>query len=409
VTLSTMLSRSRRPSPPAPEARLSVRGHFIPDWAVLLAGYATSRAISLGILAAAYALGAGAGATVSNAAGGSGLFAYLQSWDGLHYRQIAEHGYPARLPIDGSGNVERNPWAFLPLYPLIVRALTAISGLDFSIAGVSVAVLFGGLATFALYRLLLRRLVQRSALWGALFFCFGPMSFLFDVAYADGMFLFLMFCSVIAMMSRRWILMIPFAVAASFAHPGAIALAPAVGIVCAVRLLRRDSDFRAREMISAGVAITAITLAGLAWPVIAGLVTGDPSAYFDTETAWWASYIGHWNFVPFSPWFVFANHFLGVAGVVLVLVGLSSFAYWLTRRSTRPFGQDLLVYTGSYVAYLVAVFLPQQSLLRMLLPLSPLLGHPWLSGSRLRRLLTLGACILVQPAAVLVLWVTWPP
>src|ERR1700710_1035361 len=100
-----MLSRSRRPSPPAPEARLSVRGHFIRDWAVLLAGYTTSRAISLGILAAAYALGAGAGSTVSNAAGGSGLFAYLQSWDGLHYRQIAEHGYPARLPIDGSGNV----------------------------------------------------------------------------------------------------------------------------------------------------------------------------------------------------------------------------------------------------------------------------------------------------------------
>jgi len=390
-------------------ARLSVRGRAIPAWVLLAAGFVASRLVSTGILAGAWAFSLGAGAALSHANGGAGFLNFLQSWDGLHYRQIAEHGYPNQLPIDAAGNVQRNSWAFLPLYPYLVRGVMLVPGLGYPVAAILVSVLFGAAATVAMHRLLLPHFGAAGALWGALFFCFGPMSFLLQVAYADSVFLFFMFCSVILMMSRRWLLMIPFATAAAFAHPGAIALALAIGIVCLARLLRKDPTFSHREKVRAGVAIAAITVAGVAWPIIAGFVTTDPSAYFDSETAWWTDYIGHTNFIPFTPWFIFGWHYGGAAGVALIAAGLAAFIFWLTRRSTRAFGDDLIAYTGSYVAYLVAVFLPQQSLVRMLVPLTPLLGHPALSATPLRRRVTIAVSILLQPFAVLLFWVMWPP
>jgi hypothetical protein len=394
----------RASTPRSPPGRRSV-----PAWVLVLAGYAASRVLSTGILAAAFAISLGVGAPIAHANVGSGFLGFLQSWDGAHYRHIAEHGYPQRLPVDALGNVQRNSWAFLPLYPYLVRGLTLATGLDFSIASIIVSVLFGGAATVAIHRLLLPRFGATGALWGAIFFCFGPMSYLLQVAYADSVFLFLMFCSLICMMSRRWLLMSAFAVAASFAHPGAIALALAVGLVCLVRLIRRDPTFALREKLAAGFAIAVITVAGFAWPVIAGLVTRDPSAYFDSETAWWTGYIGQTNFIPFSPWFILSAHYWGVIGIIGLGIILGSFVFWMTRRSTKRYGEDLLAYTGSYAAYLVAVFLPQQSIVRMLLPLSPLLGHPGLWSSRRRRAITLAVSVFWQPIAVVFLWIVYPP
>lgn len=390
-------------------ASLTMRGRTIPAWVLLTTGYLASRIVSTGILALAWALSLGPGAAIAHAHLGDGFAGFLESWDGLHYRQIADHGYPNQLPLDAAGNVQKNPWAFLPLYPVIVRSIMALSGLGFVGAAIAVSVIFGCAATIALHRLLLPRFGDSGAVWGALFFCFGPMSFLFETAYADGLFLFLLFCAVTAMMERRWLLMIPFAVAASFARPGAIALSLAAGIVCLTRLLRHDPEFRHREKVAAGVAIAAILVAGFAWPLIAGFVTTDPSAYFDTETAWWSDYLGHIDFVPFTPWFIFAGHYLGVGGVLLVITALAAFVVFMTRRSMQKFGGDLLAYISSYVAYLVAVFLPQQSLVRMLLPLSPLLGHPALSATATRRRVTMTTSIVLQAVAVLLFWVVWPP
>ena len=46
---------------------------------------------------------------------------FTAQWDGQWYKAIAEHGYPATLPVDGTGLVQQNPWAFYPLFPLLSR------------------------------------------------------------------------------------------------------------------------------------------------------------------------------------------------------------------------------------------------------------------------------------------------
>ncbi|MCU1583886.1 MAG: hypothetical protein JWM49_442 [Microbacteriaceae bacterium] len=380
---------------------LRVRG--LPTWVALLGLYALSRAISTGLLAGAYLLFHGW--SLANVDGSPGFLGFLLSWDGKYYEQIAAAGYPTHLPANGDGSVAKSPWAFLPLFPAMVRGAAGL-GLDPRLAGVLVAVAFGFAATVALHRLLLPKFGPKTALWGALFFCFGPMSFVLQVAYAEGVFLFFMFCALGAMTARRYLLMIPFAVGAAFAHPGAIALAAALGIHS---LLRLREPFPLRERLTAGVALVVITAAGFAWPVVAAAITGNPSAYFDTELAWWRDYISVAHFLPFTPWFTFAGHYWGVFGVTLVVLVLAAFAWWLTRPSARALGPDLIGYAASYAAYLVAVFLPQQSLFRMLLPLSPLLGEPVLSRTTRSRRITLSVSVLLQPVAILLLWVIWPP
>jgi hypothetical protein len=92
---------------------------------------------------------------------------------------------------------------------------------------------------------------------------------------------------------------------------------------------------------------------------------------------------------------------------VLALVG--GFIWWLTRPSMRGIGDEMLAFVGSYGAYLIAVFLPQQSITRLLLPLSPLLGTPILTQTpKARRIVTI-ALVIAQPIAVAALWLTFPP
>jgi hypothetical protein len=388
------------------QERIPVRTRVIPTWAMLLVGYALSRVFTTMVLLAFSA--AGPHWSISHFDGGSGFLGFLNSWDGLYYGRIAEHGYPMHLPYDSSGDVAKNPWAFLPLYPLAARSLMVVTGLAFPAAGAIVSMVAGGAATFALHRLLRIRFGATTALWGALFFCFGPLSYVLQVTYAESLFLFLMFASLAAMMTRRYVVMLPFAILACFAHPGGIVLAAALALQRFGIAARREPAGK-RERAAAWTSAVLMGLAGIAWPFVAGLATGKANAYFDTESAWWRDYIGQIHFFPFTPWFVFASHYWGFLGLLLVVTVLAGFAWWFTARSNRVLGPDIRAYTFGWVAYLVAVFLPQQSLFRMLLPLSPLLGHPALSRSPRRRRITLAVCILLQPVAILLFWVVWPP
>jgi hypothetical protein len=388
---------------------VALRGRLVPMWAVLVAAYAASRLVTTALLAAVHGLARALGWDFASFDWVPSFARFLASWDGVHYGTIAVQGYPTELPRGDDGNVEKNPWAFLPLFPYMVRPVSALTGWDFALTGSVIATLFGGAATVALYRLLLPAVGRTSAFWGAMFFCFGPMSFVLQIAYAESVFLFFMFAGVAAMSARRYWLMIPFGVAAAFAHPGALALSAALGLHFLFRLTERGTTpFPRRERVAALAAGIVITIAGFAWPFVATLVTGSSSAYFDTEMAWWRDYIGDVSFLPFTPWFVMAERYLGSFGIVMVTALIFGLILWLSSRKIRAVGRDLHLYTIGYVAYLIAVFLPQQSLFRMLLPLSPLLGHPVLSATPQRRRRMLAGCIALQPVAILLFWFVWP-
>ena len=389
-----------------PWPRVRIARWSLPSWAFVLLAYLASRVLTTGFLFAWWIIAHGW--SIAHYDGGPGFLGFLQSWDVQWYQRVAEQGYPAQLPTDQLGQVTQNTWAFFPVFPAVVGAITAVTGLSFPIAGMIVATVFGALATLALHRMLLQHFRGTQALWGAVLFAFGPLSFLLQLAYAESMFLFFVFCAIAAMVSRRYWLMIPFALVASFTHPGALALAGALGLQGIVRLVRRH-PIKWHEWTTAGAAILVIGAAALLWPVLAQEVTGHPNAYFDTELGWWRDFIGNVAFIPWTPFFLFYGGRFGWGGIAIVIIVFVAVAFWLTRRSTRALGIDVYTYTISYILYITAVFLPTESLLRVLLPLSPLLGHPGLSRTRRRRWITFGVSVFAQPVAILLLWVVYPP
>ncbi|MEO6533905.1 MAG: mannosyltransferase family protein [Pseudolysinimonas sp.] len=387
---------------------LRVRGRIVPVTVVLVALYVVARLLTTGLLALAWWLFPDGPWAHAYFATEPGFLGFLNSWDTRWYQQIVLHGYPSRLPIDAVGDVKYNTWAFFPIFPGIVKALMTVTGQGFNVVSIGVATVFGGGATVALHRVLLVQFKRTQALWGALLFAFGPMSFLLQLGYAESTFLFFLFVALWFMLRRRYLAMIPFALLASFTHPGALALGAAIGFQGLHRLWRRN-PIPHREWITGIVAIVVIVAAALFWPVLVTTVTGDPSGYFDTELAWWRSYLGRVIFVPFTPFFLFYGQLWGVWGVLLVLFVLAAVVFWLSRRSTHKYGADLWTFSVSYIAYLVAVFLPTQSLIRQLLPLSPLLGHPGLSRSLRRRVISLAGAVVLQAVAIFALWVVYPP
>lgn len=424
MTTGTEARRGTHPEPSAPGTGGSaVGGHLAPPrpglatTLVLLGVYAASRLVTTLFLAVVHALTATA--TWAQHDGGPGFAGYLSSWDAVFYREISEQGYPAELPRDDDGQVVKNAWAFMPLFPALVRVVRPVVGGDWLIAAIVVAVLAGAGATLVLHRLMLTRFGARASFWGAVFFCVAPMSFVLQVPYAESLFLLLMFGALLAMTARRWAWFTVLGVLASVAHPGSLALSAALGLTWLVRLVR---DRRARrhgaehehdrtplvEHLRIWAAGLVVTAAGFAWPVVVAVVTGERDGYFATESSWWRDYIGSDGFVPFTPWFRFGDAMAGWLGVVAVVLLLAAVVLGLVRRSRR-LGLELQTYTIGWVAYLVAVFLPQQSSFRMLMPLAPLLGDPQLSATRRRVVVTVVASLLLQVVAIILLWTAWPP
>ena len=392
-------------------------------WSTVLTVYLASRVFSMVLLAVVWEVARLAGVDFRTPGAELSVLDFTTSWDADRYRTIALQGYPSVLPTDAAGNVLPNEWAFLPVFPTLCHLLMVATGMPFSGAALLLSTAFGAGAALVLYRLVDRAVGHRGAIWAVLLLCFGPLGFLFSVGYAEGLMLFLLFGGVLAMQQRRYGLVLACGVVAAFTRPGALALALALAVHLVVRwrterpagpsrpassawpwhvLPRRDLV----QIVAAGASIAA---AGLAWPVVAHLATGQHDAYLQTEMAWWVDYVGRPAFVPLTPWFLLAGRWLGIGGIGLVLALLVLAAVWFTRRSTLRLGHETVAFTASFALYLVAVFLPQQSLFRLLLPLTPLLGAPAVSERpAVRRTLLIGGIVL-QPVAVVLLWLYVAP
>jgi hypothetical protein len=338
-------------------------------------------------------------------------------WDSAHYADIARHGYPIELPRSAGGQIQQNNWAFLPLYPMLVGGMQWLFGGGFAATGVVVSMLFGGAATVLLYLVVRDRVGYRAAWFAAVVFAFGPLAFVLQLAYAESLFLFLFFAALYLMQRRRYGWMVLPAVLAALTRPGALALALALAIVFVARLRRarasRDARasgqgetdaFPRRERVKLIAAALVTGLAGIAWPVLAWAVTGVSNAYTATELSWRYGFLGPTGFLPFAAWFELFWRYLGVPGVLIVVAAAVLFGLWVGRRGIRALGVETLATGASYALYLLAVFMPQQSIFRVAMPLAPLLGDPGIAGRPWLRRTVLAVAIAAQPVCVGVLW-----
>lgn len=385
-------------------------------WATVVLVWFGGRLVSTSWLAIVYPLAGRA--MPDNAIWGNdhGFLRFLTAWDGQYYEQISLHGYPSTLPLDATGHVAQNAWAFLPTFPFLIRFVTVWTGMTFEVAAPLIALAAGLIAAFLLHRLVRDRAGDAAALWAVFFFTCGPLSFLLQVGYAESLFLALTFGALLALEHRRYGLLTVLGVVAAFTRPGALAIPLTLGVVALVRWIRARrsqgrvlDDFPLREQAQVVAAGVVMVLAGVAWPLIASHVTGRPDAYLATEMSWWVAFIGRVDFVPLTPWFLTAATWTGTIGVVVVIGLLIAYPVWLARRSTRKLGLTTVVFAGAYALYVFAVSLPMASTPRLLMPLAPLFGSPELVARPWMRW-TLVTCALAgQPVLIAVLWLLGPP
>jgi hypothetical protein len=353
-----------------------VRWRLLPWWARVALIYAGARAVTTVFVLLLADLQGPNGWTDAK----PGYFEYANIWDARWYEIIAHGGYPTTLPVTGAGgHVAENQWAFLPVYPAIVRAVM-VTGLGWDVAAVLVSLVAGLGAALVFHRLMSRFLAPDQAMFAVVLFCVAPVAPIMQFGYAESLAFLWMAIALLLLVDRRYGWIVPVVALWAFTRPGALAFALTLALHFIVRLVRRREDpFPVRErvlVISVGV-FTGVV--GLAWPAIAWAATGDLAAYFDTELAWRAAYIGYGELVPFTAWFQGAEwwfgHALGTVGSWAVVVVLAvTFGVVLFSPWVRRLGVDLRLWLASYALYLLAVFFPQSSTFRLLAPMFPLAG-----------------------------------
>jgi hypothetical protein len=296
------------------------------------------------------------------------LFEFSRMWDSHWYRIIAETGYPTELPTDDKGRVGENAWAFMPVYPFLVKMLMAWTGASFALISVIVSTL-----AFAAFIIVadqfFRRIVGDSASLAALaVIAFAPVAPIYQVGYAESLGMLFLAVVMVGLAEKRWWLVALFVPLAALTRPVGVPLALTVFIVAV--LAWRGGQNRSALVTLVGLA----GLSAIAWPAIAWFVTGRQSAYLETELAWRRSYTGDnehawgtgwwdsavWWFQDAAPWVI------GVLGLLAVIVAF--------LPATRRLGAVALAWTASYVFYLVMVLFPQSSIFRLLIPIFPIAG-----------------------------------
>lgn len=358
----------------------------LPWWAVVLAVFAASRVVTTVIM-----LGFADRQRVNAWTGASpGYFDFASLWDGHWYFIIAMTGYPVELPRTEDGHVAENAWAFMPVYPFLARTVMVLTGAPFDVVAVLLSVGFAAAAALVLHRLVTVLRGEGTATAAVALFSFNPLSPVLQVAYAESMHAFLLVIALYLLVRRRYAVLLPVIAVMALTRPSGLAFALCLGLHVVYRWFRRDVDpFPLSERVGALLACVVSGLMGLSWLVIAWAVTGSFTAYTDTELAWRAPYIGYQHLVPFAPWIQGANWWNAFWGLppgtllVLLLLLVGGFAAFLFSPAARGMGADLRFWLASYALYLLAVFFPQSSTFRLLLPLFPVvvalaaIRSPW--------------------------------
>ena len=196
----------------------------------------------------------------------------------------------------------------------------------------------------------------------------APLAALFQVGYAESLFLLWLFLSLWLVMKRRfgWLyLLIPLM---AFTRPGVLAFGLFLALFGIWRWFSRRHEPLAPAEIVHIVALGLLAVVtGFSWQVIAGVVTGDPGAYLATELAWRRNWMGDTGagFLPFDGFvqgagFWFESWGLGaVTGYIVLAASVAGVAALLLfEPHVRRMGVESRLWSASYLALSARGVLP---------------------------------------------------
>ncbi len=132
---------------------------------------------------------------------GTRWYDHLLRWDSEWYAGIVEHGYR----YNGDPN-DLQPVVFYPLYPMLSRALAAITGLSPGVALLVVANVAAVLAILLLFRWARRHTGEETALLAVACLGFYPGSLFLSAGYTEPLALLMILCCFTVLEDRRFVL-----------------------------------------------------------------------------------------------------------------------------------------------------------------------------------------------------------
>lgn len=244
-------------------------------------------------------------------------------WDAPYYFNIARDGYQA------------HPYAmgYFPLYPLLIKGLTALTGLHLVTAGVLIAHGSYLVALLAMYRLAMTFRGEAAFAWRAVVaLAVFPSAFFFLAMYAESLALAAGLLVIDFALRGRWIKSgLALAVAAATRPVGWL-----LGLVLLVEFLRRRSfNWRSLGTFAAAGALGASGL--VVYILYLHALTGSFTAIPHATALWLRTYAYPWqtlwdslvimvagNGVP-DDWFLYVSNLidLGFTVLILALIGLA--------------------------------------------------------------------------------------
>lgn len=147
------------------------------------------------------------------------LFNTFTEWDAGWFIGIAANGY-----------FSTEAAAFFPLYPLVVGALSEVTG-SIVVAGVVVSLIAAGVAAVLVAEIARTLLNDRVARDAVLFIALYPLAFVFTSVYSEGLFLALAAGAILAALRDRPVLAGVLGALAVATRPSGVALVPALAIL----------------------------------------------------------------------------------------------------------------------------------------------------------------------------------
>jgi hypothetical protein len=314
--------------------------------------------------------------------------------------------------------VQQNAWAFYPLFPFVSRALMDLTHLDFYVVGSTVSLLLGFVAAGAIALLLRDRIGDRFTVAAVVLWASMPAAVVLQVGYTEATAMALLALFLLALSRERWLWAMSLALLLGLTRPIAVPIAAVTVVALWCRWRARTERPLVPTEIAAGVAALAgCGVSGLLWPVIAGAVTGQASAYTATMATW----RGSREIVPFKPWLDMSRYYFGSTwGPVWLTVLFVGIAVMVLGPWASRLGPQLRMWSLAYPLYLLVVLDPFTSIFRYLIPLFPLAavligaaGHArwrgWRRWAWVRFAVLLVAFVVGQWYWIDILWRFVPP
>ena len=131
-----------------------------------------------------------------------GYLGLITNWDGQWYERIATIGYHLPSPGDSDANAALWAFAFPPVFPTVVGAMMALTGLSFAVSATVVNLVAGGAAMVLMYALVERTAGRFAAGAAVIFTCSFIAAPLFQAAYSESISLLLV-CAILLLVARR--------------------------------------------------------------------------------------------------------------------------------------------------------------------------------------------------------------